>query len=99
MLNQYSMQSEFIHKAQAHIQTLSASARLLQGKWFGYISTYEYKSSFDRQASTSISASIAEGKTFSAARRIHGTVKSAENIMPGLEMDTDELIIEFSAVD
>lgn len=63
-----------------------------------YMTCSEYKSNFDSSASTSIYSEYAEEVTFSSSKRIHGTVKTANNIMSGLSADTGTYVIDFSSL-
>ena len=63
-----------------------------------YMSCSTYQRNFDSSASTSIYNNYADQVDFSSAKRIHGTVVTAESIMSGLSSDTGKLVIEFSSV-
>lgn len=63
-----------------------------------YMTCSEYKSNFDSSASTSVYSSYADEVTFSSSKRIHGTVKTANNIMSGLSSDTGTYVIDFSSL-
>ena len=62
-----------------------------------YMTCSEYKDNFDSSVSTSVYSSSAEEKTFSS-KRVHGTVKKANNIMSGLSSETGIYVIDFSSI-
>lgn len=63
-----------------------------------YIKTDDYLTYFDSSASTSVSSSYAEEVTFSSAIRIHGSVKTADNITKNLSESTGKYVIRFSSM-
>ena len=61
-----------------------------------YMTTSEYKDNFDSSASTGIYNEYADEVTYSSSKRVHGTARSAENVMHGLSADTGKMLIDYS---
>lgn len=65
-----------------------------------YITTADYKACFDSDASTSVYREYADEIPFYKARRIHGTVTTAESILTGLSSELGvDTVLSFSSVD
>ena len=64
-----------------------------------YMPCTEYKEHFDFSVSTDASSKPqAEKVTFSSAKRIHGTVKTADSIQSDLSSTTGQYVIDFSSL-
>lgn len=65
-----------------------------------YISVSEYKSNFDSSISTDVNTQFAEEITFSASKKIHGTVKTSNYVLSDLSTDIGAAtLIDFTFVD